>query len=75
MEGFELLAGGNIPGGGLKVINAIIAAGLSGTPKGSIPGGGVNVHDGTIAGMLVRGGAPIGNGALGNLPDLYAAVV
>ena len=76
--------GGNMPGGGRNVIKAVIAAGLGGRPKGGMPGGKVKPHGGIIPGMPGRGGTmpglrrcggAIGNGALGNLPDLYAAVV
>ena len=71
--------GGNIAGGGRRVINAVIAAGL-----GGIPGERLNPHEGTIAGMpgrggtifgfIIRGGI-IGKGVAPSFPDLYAAVV
>jgi len=77
--------GGIIPGGGRKVINAVIAAGLGGGPNGRMPGGNANAHGGgTIVGIPGRGGAifgfirrggPIGNGVFGILPDLKEAVV
>jgi hypothetical protein len=77
--------GGIIPGGGRKVIKAVIAAGLGGGPNGRMPGGKANAHGGgTIPGIPGRGGAifgfirrgrPIGKGVLGILPDLKAAVV
>jgi hypothetical protein len=76
--------GGIIPGGGRKVIRAVIAAGLGGGPKWRMPGGKANAHGGTIPGMpgrgggmfgFIRRGGPMGNGEFGNLPDLKAAVV
>lgn len=74
-----------IAGGGRKVINAVIAAGLGGGPNGRMPGGIAKAQGGgTIGGMpglggiilgLRRRGGPSGNGELGILPELNRAVV